>query len=52
MYTYATEQAITEVLDDFDEIKQNENENETAFTARLNNTAYRCENVQEKDYKI
>lgn len=50
--TYDTEQTITEELDDFDDIQQNENENKTAYQLRLNNTTYCRGNVHEDDEKI
>lgn len=50
--TYATEQTITQTLDDFEDVRQTETENGTAFVAILNNAACLCGNVYEEDEKI
>lgn len=50
--TYAAEQAITEALDDFEDVFQTENESETSFVARFNNKVYRYGNVHAEDDKI
>lgn len=49
--TYDNEQAITEALNDFNDISQVENQKMTAYAARRNNTAYRCGNVHDEDDK-
>lgn len=50
--TYATEQAITEALEEFHNIHQNDNENETTCAARIGNAAYHCGNFHDEGDKI
>lgn len=49
---YATKNAITEIMEYFNDICQMENENETTFVARLNNGAYSCGNVNDEDEEV
>lgn len=50
--TYVTKREITEALDEFNNVHQTDNENWTAYAARLNNAAYRCGNIHVEDCKI
>lgn len=50
--TYTTEQSITEAIDELNNIGQAKNKNDTAYTAGLNNAAYRCGNVHDENDKI
>lgn len=50
--TYATDQTNTEALDDFEAVLKIETENETGFTVRINNKAYRCGSVHRDDENI
>lgn len=42
---YCIEQVITKALDGLLEIRENEKENEKAYAAQLNKTAYHCGNA-------
>lgn len=50
--TYGAEQAITEALEEFNKVHQTENDNRTAYAARLNKAAYLCWNVHDEDDTI
>lgn len=47
--TLAIDQAITEAVNDFDDIRQNENEKGTPYVARINKVAYLCVKVHRDD---
>ena len=50
--TYATEQAIREAVEQFENLRQASNEDEHAFASRVGVAAYRCGNVHTDIEKI
>ena len=50
--TYANQGAIRDAVQQLRGLRQDDNEGERAFVARINEAAYRCGNFHEKDEKI